>query len=534
MTAKAGIDLMRGRPTPVIGTTEAKLQQRKLDSLRRGIHEIKNAENLPYGVHLVGVGGAGAKVIRQFLRDAPPTLLDVIGSRLSVLAIDIGDQDLHEIQALASKLPADRIHIETVALAIPGIEELQESLLHYREFLQLEYPMYYRNPDYQPWVPSNLVLPRQGEQVPRALAKAIYGQSYYDGERPLAAALRRFAGSVESTRGDSVVCIVFGLGGGTGSGIAVDLARHLSIGLFGRRALVAGMGIAPCSGDTQRHAGAHLFPVLNELDCICDQEKNRGVTMAYGDLYKNPFTAGFFMVPQEHVWQGTRNLEATHARVNQELASLLTLRSGANLWETLRLLNWVAAPATQHSAARTSYGDSWIHMIGFADTAAGPLAVNADLPSALGLRPGYRPEFIEVRVADAADPNSARLAHDLETLFAPEVAPRITAGGSNGSVQFILPCIRKTDLGLFFTAQQEYDAADPDKKLLDHSWLLEQGVLLCEPSTRLEGMAGAGLWGPSSWIAVPFAGVRGPAEADRVERLPVQAVTDTEDAGATT
>ena len=91
MPSTAGIDLLRGRPTPAIGTTEAKLQQRKLDALRRGIHRIADTTTLPYGVHLVGVGGAGARVIEQVLLDAPDDLLATAGSRLTALAVDIGD-----------------------------------------------------------------------------------------------------------------------------------------------------------------------------------------------------------------------------------------------------------------------------------------------------------------------------------------------------------------------------------------------------------------------------------------------------------
>ena len=72
----AGLDLLRGRPLPAIGTTEAKLQQRKLDALRRGIHRIPLSSQHPFGVHLLGVGGAGARVIEAFLRAAPADLLE--------------------------------------------------------------------------------------------------------------------------------------------------------------------------------------------------------------------------------------------------------------------------------------------------------------------------------------------------------------------------------------------------------------------------------------------------------------------------
>ncbi len=510
---KPGIDFLGKRPTPAVETMKTKLQKRKLDALKRGIHRINDTKTLPYGVHLIGLGGAGAHIVEQVLREAPDDLLEVAGSRLSALAIDIGDQDMGEILSLASKFSTERAQIETVALAMPTSEELFDALQRYPDFLKLEYPRNHLNTNFRPWLSADCVLPKEGEHVPRAVAKAIYGRAYYSGERPLAAALRRFAKSVDATAGDSVVCIVFGLGGGTGSGIAVDLARHLSNGIFGHRVLVTGIGIAPCDGDPQAHVGGHLFPVLSELDCLCDEEKNRGVVMPCGDLYVNPFTAGFIIVPQQHIWERTRNLAEAHARVDQEIASLLTLRRGANLREMLHLLNWVAAPSTQHSAARTPWGSRWIHMLGFADTADHPIAAEPDLPKQLGLLAGYTPEFIEMRVANLDDKSTTALASSLEKLFAVEVPPNVVGGGREGSVQFILPSIRKTDLAFFLGARDAYDADQPDEKLLSHSLLLDQGVLLCEPSTRLEGMAGAGLSGSTSWVAVPLAGLRGDNEA---------------------
>jgi hypothetical protein len=47
--------------------------------------------------------------------------------------------------------------------------------------------------------------------------------------------------------------------------------------------------------------------------------------------------------------------------------------------------------------------------------------------------------------------------------------------------------------------------------------LLDQGIMLCEPSTQLDGMAGASLGGGNSWIAVPLSDIRGqPATNENV------------------
>ncbi len=514
---------MRGRPTPAIGSTEAKLQQRKLDALKRGIHRIADSASLPFGVHLVGVGGAGVRVVEQFLREAPADLLDVPGSRLTVLALDIGDHDLAGVRALASKFPAEHAQIEALSLDLPPREVLQESVSRYRDFMKLEYPLYHANPDSAAWLPE--VAAAVGRPLPRAVAKAVYGRAYYDGERPMQAALKRFARSLESAGPDTVVCLVFGLGGGTGSGIAPDLARHLSNGLLGRRVLVTGIGIAPHKGaidgdkdaDGAERSVASLFPVLAELDCLCDEDKNRGVTLSCGDLYKNPFTAGFVVVPQPT----GRSAEATRTLVNHELASFMLQRRGANLWEALRLLNWVAAPSTQHSAARTPWGSRWIHLFGFGDGRRAPSEADVAGGLGLGLRPGYAPEFIEIRTDGADAAVSAAWATTLDDTLEPEVPTHVVNGAAPGSVQFMLPRLAKTDLTLFFSARAAYDALPVSERQAQHALLLEQGLLLCEPSLRLPGMAGASLGSRNGsdsdsdsrgqWIAVPMDSLRGEA-----------------------
>ncbi len=504
MSSTAGIDLMRGRPTPAIGSTEAKLQQRKLDALKRGVHRIADASALPFGVHLIGVGGAGVRVVAQFLRDAPEHLLNVPGSRLTALALDIGEQDLGGVRALASRFGTAQAQVEALSLDLPSPDSLQDSLSRYREFLKLEYPMYHANPDAGAWLPTPPAGGWAGQPLPRAVAKAAYGRAWYDGARPMAAALKRFARSVEATQGDAVVCLVFGLAGGTGSGIALDLARHLSNGLFGRRVLLTGIGIAPHASDNAAHPSATLFPVLAELDALCDEDKNRGVTLSCGDLYKNPFTAGFVVVPQP----AGAGAADTRAAVNQELAAFLLQRRGANLWEALRLLNWVAAPSTQHSAARTPWGARWIHLFGFGSGHAAPTGV--DVQSTLGLLPGYAPEFIELRTADGdSDSAAAGWASALDAALQPEVPTHRVTGGHPGSVQFLLPRLAKTDLALFHQARAAYDALPAADRLAMHALLLEQGVVLCEPSRRLPGMAGASLGDGGHWVAVPLDALRG-------------------------
>ena len=495
---------------------EERLARRKIDALKRGIHRIGEEQTMPFSVHVVGLGRAGANVVTQILKDAPDDFLADDSSRFTALAIDIGSQDLGAVLEAAGRFPADKAQVETLALEVPSRKDLFSSLRRYREFLKLEFPRYYWNPNYEPWLPSNTTLPKAGEPVSRSIAKAIYGRAYYDGDREMEAALRRFAASVDATSAQSVVCVVFGLGGGTGSGMMVDMARHLSNVCFGRRNLVVGIGIAPCEGDSEAHRGSHLFPVLNELDCMGDNAKNEGVITVWGDLYRNPFTGGFMTVPQEHIWQATGDLNATHDRVNRELASFMTRGRGSDLWETLRLLNWVGAPPTQHAAARTQYGSKWAHVLSFADVGGGAEGVK-DLPARLGIRSSYRPEFIEVRAKDPKDENVGAMAKALGAAFSTVAEPEVaeSADASAESVQFILPCVSKSDLDLFFASREVYDTLDWEGKLEQHSWLVDLGVMLCEPAIRFDGMAGECLWGCACWVVVPYEEIRGPEDTSR-------------------
>lgn len=487
--------------------------KKRLEALKRGgVHRVKDKDMEPSAVHIVGIGKAGADFIAQTIQQAPDDFLADSRKRFTALAVDIGDQDLSQVEALAQTLPVDRAQVRTFSLSVPSRDELFTSLRRYREYLKLEYPRYYWNPNYEPWLPDSIEIPQAGEHFPRAISKAIYGKAYYEGERLLEQELETFAKSVDATGCQSIVCVVFGLGGGTGSGIVVDLARHLSNVKFGRRALVLGIGIAPCEGDLECHRGSDLFPVMNELDCMLDQEKNKGVVQVWGDLYRNPFTAGFLMVPQKSAWQTTGDLTTTHQKVDSELASFLTRNQGLDIYETLRLLNWVGAPPSQHMAARSQYGDRWVHLFGSVD-------INSelgDLPSQLDLVEGsFSPDFFEVRVSapESADLDAklTDLTSKMNTAFSPILEPEVIRSTGEGDplVQFVIPGAKKTDLNLFFNARSTYDQQLWDEKLLQHSWLLELGVMLSEPAIRFEGMAGECLWGCACWVVVPYSAIRG-------------------------
>jgi hypothetical protein len=417
---------------------EERLKRRKLDALKRGVHRVTGGDALPLATHIVGIGKAGAEVIAETLRNLEPN-----APKLNALAIDIGPNDLSTLWALAAEIPPSRANVTTVSLDVPERAELLDTLRQYRQFLTLEYPNHRWTPDQEPWLPSDVDLPKPGSHVERAVAKAIYGRMFYSAGRILERHLRTFANSVDKMNAQSVIVIAFGMSGGTGSGIAVDLARHLSSGCFGRRVLVAGLGIMPCDGDPTEHREDQLFPLFNELDCLNDETKNRGIVMSCGELFRNPFTAGFLMVPQQLAWESTGRLTETHRRVDRGIAALLTKNGGTQLWELLRLLNWVAAPSTQHSAARTPWGSKWIHMLAFADAGGQSSVPGPRLREQLGLLPSYQPEFIEMRLPSAPDDDLLAWVSRIETALSPDAAA--SGGGRRGRFRSVHSAIHQQE-----------------------------------------------------------------------------------------
>jgi hypothetical protein len=477
----------------------------------RGVHRITEHEG-PFSFHIVGLGQTGANVIAQLLNSPPKGLLEDPRTRFTALAIDIGDQQLQGVRQAAGGLAMDRAQVKTVALPVPSRSDLFGSLRRYREFLKMEYPRYYWNPNYEPWLPSDFPLPAPGEHFPRAVAKALYGIEYYqDGE--VAKELESFASSVEASQTTPLVVIVFSLAGGTGSGIVVDLARHLSSIKLGRRPWVVGIGVLPCDADADEVRDGRLFTVLNELDCMIDTEKNRGVMAVWGDLYKNPFTGGFFVVPQNGVQRKAGDLAVTHRHVNEGLAAFLAGDNSTHLYETLKLLNWLSVPADRwHPAIRGEPTDHWINVLSVRRPE--DLDTLGDLELANQVDVGYAEARVFGAQATAAEAE-ARVKSEIKRAVATQVEPGVVhfADTAYDGATLFVPRLTKLDLGAFVPARDAYDTLTWEEKLLRHSWLLDLGVMLCEPSIRFEGMGGECIWGCACWVVVPHAQIRGEATA---------------------
>ena len=513
----------------------------------------------PHCIHAIGIGKTGAYMVEALLRTGElEDQLEDPRARFTALSVDIGGQDQHELREYAGGfgarledrgIPRERAEIRTVALDVPDRPELQTSLNRWREFLKVEYPRYYWNPNYEPWLPADLELPKAGDPFPRAVAKAIYGHYYYGGERTLEKELDQFVASINATKLPSLVLVFFSLSGGTGSGMVVDLVRHLSNAKLGRRIPVIGVAAMPFSADEERAGGtAAIFPAMNELDCMLDPEKNAGVVAVWGDMYRNPFTGGFLALPQEHSFQRLGTYTKTgRPEVREGLRKGVTRKFIDDSFTRFivqdhgRLLFKIMRPAGFTGGAHESklFGDrTWTIFNSAKLTHPGVEVLPGEprskwrevctkwigyIPQWMGLNEGFQTDYIEAHTVAPRELWNDTLEKKLR-----ETLSRYLLPGEDGTLNtsigeffdeltaytnIVIPGVAKTDMPIFYEARDAYDQIEAwEDKLLMHSWLLDLGVLLCEQSIRFDGMAGECIWGCACWVIVPHDAIRGEAE----------------------
>lgn len=519
------------------------------------MYHSATGEQSPHCLHVVGIGRTGAGYVDGLLRTgAIEDLLEDPRARFAALVVDIGQDDLRQVEDYAASfserleergIPRERFHFQSVALDVPERDDLFGTLRRMREFLKLEYPRYYWNPNYEPWLPSSIKLPETGDHMPRAVAKAIYAKAYYDGDRPLEKALTAFAEHIEGAEIPSLAMVCFSLNGGTGSGIAMDLSRHLSSIKFGRRIPVIGVGQLPSSGDGD--VGPNLFPTLNEIDCMLDDDKNAGVTAVWGDLYRSPFTGGFLAVNLEHSWQRLTSYTKTgepalRDRIRQEVVNKFAqdsfMRFAASdssrvLFRALRPAGFTGAPhetVSGKSRNWTLYNLAKFTHPGVQVLPGEPISKwhkvmeqwVDHLDDFSGVNKDFRTDYAELHVHAPREIGFDRINAKLkskmaESFLIPGDDATITLANHEffdhltSYADILLPGMAKTDLDVFWKSRDEYDKLDWEAKVLQHSWLLDLGVLMSEPAIRFEGMAGECLWGCACWVVVPYDQMRGDA-----------------------
>src|SRR5215210_8422612 len=136
------------------------------------LYHSATGKQAPHCIHAIGIGKAGTYMVDALLRTGEiEDLLEDQRARFTTLAVDIGDQDLHQfrdygkgfLQRLEDRgIPSERAQIRSVAMEMPSRDDLFASLRRYREYLKVEFPRYYWNPNYEPWLPEDIEMPEVG------------------------------------------------------------------------------------------------------------------------------------------------------------------------------------------------------------------------------------------------------------------------------------------------------------------------------------------------------------------------------------
>ena len=189
-------------------------------------------------------------------------------------------------------IPNERLRLTAQSVKFPTAEAMFDFINQkYNEYLVKEGAKL----NFHPWLNSTMAIPPMagGAGRRRALAKAIYALNYYQ-----LGIIRNFINSFKEQALSSIitptVVVVYGLGGGTGSGVFFDFTRHLRK-VLGSGVPIIAFVIAPCSGDDPPAKGCSAFTAMNELSLMLNKDYNEYVCNTYGEYYRNPLNALIYL-----------------------------------------------------------------------------------------------------------------------------------------------------------------------------------------------------------------------------------------------
>jgi len=288
--------------------------------------------NLGYSsvIHMVGLGGAGTNIVEHFLKDDKTMeLLDSGATRLSMMAMDIADPDIKSLddtykrildQMKRKGIPQERLNVISKSVKFPSAEAMFD-------FVQNKFEEHLDNEgiqinEYNPWLQSTVAIPplAGGAGRRRSLAKAIYNLNYYQ-LGIIKSFTNMFKDSALSSISSPIILIVFGLGGGTGSGMAMDFARHLRQAV-GSGVPIMGLCVLPCTGDDPPAKGYSAFNAIKELSTLVNREKNALLTQGLGEVYRNPFNTVMFL-PLMPAYSKTGNIMSARDEVDKMIVEMI-------------------------------------------------------------------------------------------------------------------------------------------------------------------------------------------------------------------
>lgn len=320
------------------------------------------AENLRrnFAPQIVGLGGTGADVIASLMRNRRLILplLSIDGIRISCLALDVANAQIDNLMTAYDELKMDlqerNMSTEKIFLVAKSVKFPTPEVMF--DFVR-DYPMYTGREgavtpkDYEPWLSSVIEIPPLAGGVgrKRALAKAIYGLNYHV-LRLISDGLTSFKEHVVSSTVQPIVFVIYGLGGGSGSGMAVDFVRHLRKSL-GSGIPIIGLAILPCQGDDPPAKGVSAYSSLLESGMLADKDANILVTKKFGLPFENPFN-GYFVMPLGPAYAQGKGLLYAHNIIDEAVTDIL-----------LKCFNFDPADLLAHIGTNVDLEGQWVHTL---------------------------------------------------------------------------------------------------------------------------------------------------------------------------
>jgi transcriptional regulator len=281
-------------------------------------------------VQLIGLGSAGTNIVEAFLSSKKTMeLMENDITRLSLMAIDIADPEIRSLQETNEKImkamakagiPRERMRLIAQSVKFPTAEAMFDFINQkYNEYLVGEGAKLEK---FNPWLHSTMAIPPMagGAGRRRALAKAIYALNYYQ-LGIIRNCISAFKEQALSSIITPTVILVYGLGGGTGSGVFFEFARHLRK-VLGSGVPIIAFVVTPCGGDDPPAKGCSAFVSMNELQLITNKDYNEYVTKVYGEYYRNPLNALIYL-PLLPAYTKAGNIVTARTEMDQMVVDML-------------------------------------------------------------------------------------------------------------------------------------------------------------------------------------------------------------------
>ncbi len=278
---------------------------------------------------------------------------------IACLAVDVAEADLASLQGAYKKtvsrleskgVSVDRLWVRGLNMKFNTPESLFEFMGKYNTYLMKD-GIVINN--YKPWIQSSMTIPPLAGGVGRmrALSKAVYNLNYYHYSE-MNSAVSVFKDRVLTSKNQPIVVLNFGLGGGTGSGMVFDFARHLRAKL-GSSVPLVGIAILPSSADDLLARGPAPYNALLEAELVANRQLNERVANKYGMAYANPFTALFFF-PLDPVYNNRNSLVTAKKELDDAVIDILSM-----------LMRFDLADLLSRVGTNNDFGPNWAHTIAY-------------------------------------------------------------------------------------------------------------------------------------------------------------------------